>query len=137
MPIGLTDGDSFRLLSRALDLRQASHERVAGNLAHQDTPGYKARHLEFQDALKAAVGLASTLQPVGTHPGHMGVGSTSIDQVSGKEKVVRQGGGRDGNTVSPEDEMARMAENALMYNTATQIIGAKFRGLRNVIREGR
>jgi flagellar basal-body rod protein FlgB len=134
----LTGGETFQLLGRALDLRDAAHARIAANLAHQDTPGYKARSLDFQDALKAAVGSGGGLAPAATNPAHFGAGGNdAILRVTGTEHVQREGGGHDGNTVSPDAEMARLAENALMFDTAARIITAKYQGLRGVIREGR
>jgi flagellar basal-body rod protein FlgB len=137
MPSGLTGSETFRLLAQVMDLRQAAHERIAANLAHQDTPGYEARHLEFQAALKAAVGEPGRLKPAATQPGHFGAGGgDAIGQVHGTETTVRDGAGKDGNTVSPEDEMAGLAQNALMFDAAAQLIGSKYRSLKEVIREG-
>jgi flagellar basal-body rod protein FlgB len=138
MPSGLTGTETYQLLAKALDLRARAQESIAGNLANQDTPGYRARRLEFQDALKGALGADGTLRPASTRPGHFGAtGGDAIGKVKGTEQVVRDGAGPDGNTVTPEEEMARMAENAVMFDAAAQIIGAKYRSLKYVIREGR
>jgi len=138
MPSGLTGSETFQLLAQVLDLRHAAQERIASNVANQDTPGYKARRLEFDAALKAAVGQEGRLAPAVTRPGHIGgTGTDAIRAVHGTERVKRDGGGLDGNTVSPDEEMARMAQNALMFDAASQLIGAKYRGLKSVIREGR
>lgn len=138
MPSGLTGSDTFHLLSRVLDLRHAAHARLAENVAHQDTPGFKARHLEFQDALRQAAG-AGQMAPAATRSGHMGAHAATnrFEAVNGTENVIRTGANSDGNTVSPEEEMARMAENTLIYDTASQILANKYRGLRGMIREGR
>jgi flagellar basal-body rod protein FlgB len=138
MPSGLTGGETFQLLARVLDLRHAAQERISSNVANQDTPGYKARRLEFDAALKAAVGQGGRLAPAVTEPGHIGgTGADAIRNVQGTERVVTEGAGLDGNTVSADEEMARMAQNALMFDAASQLIGAKYRGLKSVIREGR
>ncbi|MBI5136136.1 MAG: flagellar basal body rod protein FlgB [Nitrospirae bacterium] len=139
MPSGLTGSDTFHLLSRVLDLRHAAHERTAENIAHQDTPGFKARHLEFQDALRQAAQGGDPLRPVATRPGHIGqgAGENSFQAVVGTEQVIRHGAKTDGNTVSPEEEMSRLAENTLMYDTASQILANKYRNLRGIIHEGR
>ena len=138
MPSGVTGGETFQLLARVLDLRAGAQERIAGNLAHQDTPGYKARRLEFQEALKGALDGDGALKAAATRPGHIGgTGAEKIARVQGTETVTRGGTGPDGNTVQPEEEMARMAENAVMFDAAAQIIGGKYRALKFVIREGR
>ena len=137
MPSGLTGTETYQLLAQALDLRARAQEQIAANLANQDTPGFKARRLEFQDALKGALGSEDALRPAATHPGHFGAsGTDAIRRVHGSESQVRDGAGPDGNTVAPEEEMARLAENAVMFDAAAQIIGAKYRALKYVIREG-
>jgi flagellar basal-body rod protein FlgB len=123
-----------------MDLRHTQHQRTAENIAQQDTPGYKARRMDFQDALRqAAAGNGGSMAPKATHPGHMGVGAGSnrYDSVQATESMVTKGAKNDGNTVAPEEEMAKLAENTLLYDTASQIIAAKYRGLRGIIREGR
>src|SRR5206468_8600985 len=41
-------------LARTLTLHQQRHEVLASNLANVETPGYRARELDFQDVLKEA-----------------------------------------------------------------------------------
>src|SRR5207249_8760275 len=41
-------------LARTLTLHQQRHAVLASNLANVETPGYRARELDFQDALKQA-----------------------------------------------------------------------------------
>jgi len=137
MPSGLTGSDTYQLLSKVLDLRARSQEAIADNLANQDTPGYQARRVDFQEALKGALGSEGTLRQAATQPGHFGAtGTDAIRRVQGRESVVRDGAGPDGNTVTPEEEMARMAENSVMFDAAAQIIANKYRDLKYVIREG-
>jgi flagellar basal-body rod protein FlgB len=137
MPSGLTGSETYQLLSKVLDLRARSQEAISDNLANQDTPGYKARRVEFQDALKGALGAEGTLRPAATRPGHFGAtGTDAIRRVKGTDSVVRDGAGPDGNTVTPEEEMARMAENSVLFDAAAQIIASKYRELKFVIREG-
>ena len=42
-------------LGTALDLYQARHQVLAENIANSETPGYRARDLQFADQLAAAV----------------------------------------------------------------------------------
>jgi flagellar basal-body rod protein FlgB len=44
---------------------------------------------------------------------------------------------RDGNTVNLNIEMAKIAENTLIYNTATSLMAKNIRMLKDVIRGGR
>ena len=54
-------------------------------------------------------------------------------------RSIRSGnpvGSLDGNSVDMEREMAKLGENQIMYQVMAQLISARFRGLRNVIKEG-
>ena len=45
---------TMQLLHRTLDLRQARQRVIASNIANEETPGYRATELNFQDSLQAA-----------------------------------------------------------------------------------
>lgn len=121
------------LLERLLDIRGARHEAIVANLANQDTPGYRAVEVAFQDALSAASDAALTA--VTTHAGHLsaeGVAPAAITHTrSGRSHRL------DGNTVNVEHEMAKLAENTLLYQAGTELLSAKFRLLKTAVREGR
>ena len=43
---------------------------------------------------------------------------------------------RDGNTVSIDSEMTKVAENQLLYNSAAQLLSMKFRMMKDVAKSG-
>jgi flagellar basal-body rod protein FlgB len=132
MPIHIFD-QTMGLLARFLDGGAARHQAIAANLANQDTPGYHAVDVSFQEALSGAA--ESSLAPLATHPGHV-----SIDPATAVNLTTATAGRStrlDGNTVNVEHEMAKLAENTLMYQAGTELISAKFRLLKTAIREGR
>ena len=45
---------TMQLLHRTLDLREARQRVIASNIANEETPGYRAADLNFQDSLQAA-----------------------------------------------------------------------------------
>ena len=54
-------------------------------------------------------------------------------------KSIRSGspvGSLDGNTVDMEREMAKLAENQIVYQVITRLLNQKFQMMREVIREG-
>ena len=56
----------------------------------------------------------------------------------GREKREADGiGSVDGNTVCIEDEIVKMTENTLMFNSLVQMLNKKFSMLRYAINEGR
>src|SRR5690348_3859837 len=71
------------LLERAMDLRGARQRVIASNVANEETPGYRAKDLQFKDALSHASKGAMAVQVRSTHPGHIAIGGGSA-QVRGR-----------------------------------------------------
>ncbi len=109
--------NSIKLLERMLDITSFRQKILASNIANADTPGYKAKDISFQKELdKAAEGKNDgyeIYEPVTTMPN------------------------KDGNDVNLDIEMAKVAENTLIYNTAAQLMSMKLRMAKDVIKGGR
>ncbi len=124
------------LYERALDVRSAIHETIASNMANEETPGYKARHLPFPETFSAVLRGESSLGSAMTNSRHIGLGSngSGIFHHTIKEDV---GAGLDENTVNLEKEMTLMAENTLLYMAVSQFLDGRFEGWKKAIDEGR
>lgn len=125
-----------RLFERALDVRNGVHEVVAANIANEETPGFRALHLPFKEALEAAMDGTGPLLPTVTNSRHIPLVS-SQNQAMLSVMSPDSGNGADGNSVNLEKEMATMAENSLMYMAVAQFLNGRFEGWRAAIREGR
>jgi flagellar basal-body rod protein FlgB len=109
---------------QALAMREKRGEVLAANLANADTPGYKARDLDFKAILKQNLLPAQTMER--TQAGHLAPQQLlesrlmyrNPDQVS-----------LDGNTVEANVEQAKYAENAVQYQASLQFINNDFSGL--------
>lgn len=98
---------------------------ISENVAHADTPGYKAQQLAKQDFSKLVdsfdQGGFQRVKPVTlSKPPSAGVGvrggaAYDTQQVKGNEEK------QTGNTVVLEEEMMKMAENQMQYNLAVQL----------------
>jgi len=130
---------TMSLMEQALNLRSERHRVISGNIANQDTPGYQSKEIRFKEIMDNAKQSSTHMVLKKTDPSHLS--PTGKGFASKKEHAVlsaSKGTTRlDGNTVKGEEEMAKLAENTLMYNATAQIIASKFRGLKNVIHEGR
>lgn len=115
MPITLFDSISEGL-TRALTFHHRRHEVLASNLANVETPGYRAKDLEFKAALDAA------FEP----SPDAGAEGRIVDRPSG---AVRP----DGNTVDIDMEMARLADNRGAFMTYAEILARRIAGLRRAI----
>ncbi len=134
MPKGLFGG-MMPVLERGLDLAVTRHKVISSNIANEETPGYKAREVAFEKELLKKLD-TQTLTMARTNSAHLhagGGGSKSIDINIDKSSAA----GVDGNTVSLEKEMVRMAENKLMHDAAMTLLSKKFEGLKGAIIGGR
>ena len=124
------------LFERALDVRSAVHETIASNMANEETPGYKARHLPFRETFSAVLEGESPLGSASTNARHISVGSagSEIFQHTVKQNI---GAGLDENTVNLEKEMTLMAENTILYMAVSQFLDGRFEGWKKAINEGK
>lgn len=126
MPI--TFDSALGIHARALALRSRRNELLASNIANADTPGYKARDLDFRAVLSRVDGSGPTRLRI-TDGRHLGgpSGGSLLDEEP-LYRVPNQPS-LDGNTVDPNLEKAAFAENALRYNASLTFLDRKFKGL--------
>lgn len=115
---------------QALTLREKRSEVLASNLANADTPGYKARDLDFHSVLKKSIPASNKIER--TQEGHF----SPNDRLLGSTMMFRNPNqaSLDGNTVESHIEQAKYAENSVQYQASLQFINGKFSGLMSAIR---
>lgn len=115
----------------ALRVRGQRQELLAANIANADTPGYKARDINFADTFKQALaGSAGGLQADTTTPGHL---STTASHQNGVLYRAMIQGSVDGNTVDMDVERAQFADNALRYEASVNMISGQIKKLLSAI----
>lgn len=105
----------FGYLQKGLDLLAARNGVTAANIANAETPGYRARSVDFEDSLMAAMGKRTGMAE--TNPGHM---PNAMKGIYGVKPVVRTSTAParfDGNNVNLDEEMGVTAESAMRYET--------------------
>jgi flagellar basal-body rod protein FlgB len=122
------------LHGRALGVAQQRLELLADNIANADTPGYKARDLDFRAAM-SGVEADGSLPLAATAPGHVTAGG-SAGRGTPLYRVPDQPSA-DGNTVDAQRENAAFAETAVRYQTSLTFLQARIAGLRAAITGGR
>jgi flagellar basal-body rod protein FlgB len=126
------------LIERALDMRSAWQRMIASNIANEETPGYRAKDLHFQDALSAAARGRLPVSLVSTHAQHIGPRGDGVQRVTGRVAEVPAGDlPLDANSVNMELELAKLSDNAMQYNSAATIMGMRMRQLLSAIRDAR
>ncbi|RMF89195.1 MAG: flagellar basal body rod protein FlgB [Nitrospinota bacterium] len=128
---------NIALLAKNLDLRLRRHHVLTSNIANAETPGYIAKDLRFEEVLQKVAGATPPDPLHRTHPRHLP--SPAEGTRDGEGKLVASPSddvGRDLNTVSLDQEMARLTTNMLNYNVSTEILTRLFDQLKRTITEG-
>jgi flagellar basal-body rod protein FlgB len=126
----ISDAALVSALRRQMTIAAAKQVVAAGNLANVDTPGFKARELDFAATLDES--LAGTM--AATHPGHLQApGQAGPASQEARNLPVR----RDGNTVQIDRELLAMTRAAGDFARAQTALAAKFRLVRYAISESR
>lgn len=105
---------------------------LASNIANADTPGFKARDIDFKAMLsKASAGGSLAMQT--TRANHLG--GPSMNGLSGDAlyRTPTQPS-LDGNTVNSQVEQAQFAENSLRYQSTLTFLNGRIKGLMLAIR---
>jgi len=129
MPISFDS--ALGIHQQALSLRTTRTELLASNIANADTPGYKARDIDFKSALAnldaRTTGTLSTGTLKTTHSKHLQLNAAESN-VETNYRVPNQSS-LDGNTVDEQLEKSAFAENALRYQASLTFLGGKFKGM--------
>ncbi|HZN23175.1 MAG TPA: flagellar basal body rod protein FlgB [Burkholderiales bacterium] len=115
----------FRFSQTALKVHAHRQQLIASNIANADTPGYKARDIDFASVLKNAQGAQTKpqLQPVGT----TGLDATPFGAELLYRSVVQRS--VDGNTVDLDIERAQFAENAVRYEAQLTFVSSQVKAM--------
>ncbi len=101
------------------------HKILAGNLANADTPYYKARDIKFDAFLNE-----ETLRLRATNPLHI----RQIEAEANIEITEREEGmWLDKNNVEEDEEIAKMTENALLYQAALKLMNERFQLYKTIL----
>lgn len=117
----------------ALSLWSQRNELLASNIANADTPGFKARDVDFKSVLRGATGGAISVAR--TDPAHMAIGASGTMDTNLLYRIPHQPS-LDGNTVEADVEQAEFAKNALRYQASLRFVNGRVSSLRNAITGG-
>lgn len=119
----------------ALKLREQRTELLANNLANADTPGFKARDLDFRGALAAAT-TTSTPGTLTTTAHGTNIGTANAPDGAGDAFMKYRtplAPSLDGNTVDTQLEQAAFADNSVRYQATLNFLSGRFRSLMTAI----
>jgi flagellar basal-body rod protein FlgB len=122
--MAMMDDPMIEALGRFLDVNVARHKLIAANLANIDTPGYRARDLDFRAEL-ARAGLSSE---------YGGLDDATYSPLSRPVRGLIER--PDGNDVSVERESLLMAETQMRFNLGVALVKDGFHGIAQAINSG-
>ena len=122
----------FGIHENAMHLQTRRAQLLSQNLANSDTPGYKAKDLDFKSALKSVANGKLDEPLKSTQRGHIQPKGFFM----GVESMYRQPmqSSLDGNTVEPHIEMGQFTENSMRYLMTLRIMSGKINGMLSAIR---
>lgn len=122
----MSDDKTMKALSASLDLRQIRQELLSSNIANAETPGYKSKKIDFEDALSRALDVDGSEQMNTSNDGHFDVGGGGFANL--EPEIYEDSNGivsEDGNTVDKEKELSQMAENKIMFDASVQLLNKR------------
>ena len=146
----------FNPHSQALRLLEQRIGLIGGNLANANTPGYKARDIDFAAAMAQATDAVDRAGSGGfvlQQPGRSAIagGATGVFPGEGQRPSLVSLSGQntpdgvvqyrtplqpslDGNTVDAQTEKAAFAEAAVRYESTLSLLSRRISGLRAVLK---
>lgn len=126
----------YGLLKTAMDVGAVRQQLFAGNIANVDTPGYKAKDLDFHAIMRDyedQVEMTPKTKPDGTP--FLGRGQLiqyGDYQIEDDDSSITMR--VDGNNVDMDKEMAKLAHNSGRFSLATQLLNRKAKLLTELMR---
>jgi flagellar basal-body rod protein FlgB len=117
-------GDSLKVYNKRTEI-------LASNLANSDTPGYKARDIDFRQALSRADN-QQNLKLVTTDKAHLSDNNTGLDTMETLYRTPLQPS-LDGNTVDSHIEQQEFTQNAIRYQSTLTFLNGRIRGLKTAL----
>lgn len=118
-------GSSISIMSKVLDCLWTRQEVISDNLSNVETPGYKAKYVTFEDALRRSLETAGTRQE-------------RLEAVRKSPCEIKETKGRteraDGNNVDATEEFVEMTRNAYQYQYLLNAVNQDIARLRSVIK---
>tara|TARA_B100001250_G_C19077692_1_gene477121 strand:- start:36 stop:425 length:390 start_codon:yes stop_codon:yes gene_type:complete len=121
---------AFGIHQHALPLRNARISTLAANIANADTPGYKAKDVDFAKAIKAHKGEGAMTVTDKRHYRHPSVSSGSFPTFL--EKALNPS--PDGNTVEIGVQQAKFGRAAGRYEATLNFIEGRVSGIRKALK---
>ena len=107
------------MLSRVLDTAALRHRVISNNLANVNTPGFQRKEVSFEESFSRELQRGGEVRAAAVQP----------RVVESQTETARQ----DGNNVDLDKEMGDLSKNALVFDTAIQLLMGQIASMRTAI----
>ncbi len=116
------------ILERLIGVTNFRHKVLASNVSNVDTPGYRAKDINFKDIINR-----ETLKLSATNKNHINL--VSVNNSANREIVMETTPTWDDrNNVELDMEVAKMTENAILNQTSIKLLSTRMKMFRNALR---
>ena len=121
------------VLAKSLDAAMLRSRSIANNIANVNTPGYHRIEVSLENELRKSLD-GTRLRGTRTNEGHMQLGRKDIGRVQPTvEKPVDPTLASGVNNVDIDSEMAKLAENQILFNFSQSALKGAFRKINSAI----
>ena len=124
---GIVFDKTLRMIEDRLSLNSMNQKLISGNLANINTPGYKAKEVSFESALRESLE-EQVLHMVRSNGSH--ISPDDPTQAMRTPEVVETG------QVDLDTEMVNLTKNSIEYQYMVSMLNKKFTMLKTAITEG-
>lgn len=133
MRIGIDN--ALGAMPAALALRAQRTTMLANNIANADTPGFKARDIDFAGILAAQSGGQAQGAPLARTDGqHLQPGAASTASAGELHYRVPLMPSLDGNTVDTQLEQAEFSKNSMQFLATLRLLNGRLQGMTTAIK---
>jgi flagellar basal-body rod protein FlgB len=121
------------VLSKSLDACMLRARSIANNIANVNTPGYQRLEVSFEAELRKSLN-GIQLRGTRTDAGHLELGKKSISELRPQvERPIDPTLPSGVNNVDIDTEMAKLAENQILYNFGANMLRGAMRKINSAI----
>ena len=132
----LSNEKIYGFMKTAMNAAAVRHQVISANLANIDTPGYKARDMDFEKVLQDYEDQENMLPDERRDVNRPSTGRKALDfhdyMVDMNESAITER--FDGNNVNLDQEVSKLALTRGRFNIATQFINTRVRLINDLIR---
>lgn len=132
--------DKIDFYKKALDYAWKRNELISNNIANADTPGYKAKDLDFKAFLQDYLNGQDNLELITTDKRHIKADQSLDSSAENSALEVLDSSFQmrlDENTVDIEQEMGKLLQNSLYFDGVSLQLNREINKWKTIIKEGR